>query len=116
MRIAHLADVHIRNVDRHDEYREVFSRIYKELKDKKVERIVIVGDLFENFIEISNEAKILGGEFLNKLSKIAKVIITRGNHDLRKKNLNRIDRKMVEKMVIVKFTFKLIAKYFYTYV
>lgn len=100
MKIAHLADVHIRNVERHDEYREVFEQIYKELKVKKPERIVIVGDLFENFIEISNEAKILGGEFLNKLSKIAQVIITRGNHDLRKKNLNRTDSiKVVVKLI-----------------
>lgn len=91
MRIAHLADVHIRNNERHEEYREVFSKIYKKLKELKPDRILIVGDLFENFIEISNEAKILGGEFLNNLSKISEVIITRGNHDLRKKNLNRID-------------------------
>jgi len=100
MKIAHLADVHIRNVERHDEYREVFEKIYNELKIRQPEKIVIVGDLFENFIEISNEAKILGGEFLNKLSHIAKVIITRGNHDLRKKNLNRTDSiKVVVKLI-----------------
>jgi DNA repair exonuclease SbcCD ATPase subunit/DNA repair exonuclease SbcCD nuclease subunit len=90
-KIAHLADVHIRNIERHDEYQKVFQKIYDELKQIKPDRIVIVGDLFESFIEISNEAKIIAGEFLNNLSKIAKVIITRGNHDIRKKNTNRID-------------------------
>ena len=30
--IAHIADVHIRKVTRHDEYEEVFSKLYKELK------------------------------------------------------------------------------------
>lgn len=90
-KIAHLADIHIRNVDRHDEYNEVFQKLYQKLIEVKPERIVIVGDLFESFIEISNEAKIVAGDFLNNLSKIAKVIITRGNHDIRKKNLNRTD-------------------------
>jgi DNA repair exonuclease SbcCD ATPase subunit len=91
LKIAHLADIHIRNIERQEEYRKVFSKLYNELKKIKPDRIVIVGDLFENFIEISNEAKILAGEFLNNLSQIAKVIITRGNHDIRKKNINRID-------------------------
>lgn len=91
MKIAHLADIHIRNIERHDEYRKVFSKIYDELNIIKPDRIVISGDLYENFIEISNEAKILSGEFLNNLANIAKVIITRGNHDIRKKNSNRID-------------------------
>lgn len=91
LKIAHLADIHIRNVERHDEYREIFTNLYQKLREIKPERIVIVGDLFESFIEISNEAKILAGNLLNELSKIAKVIITRGNHDIRKKNLNRTD-------------------------
>lgn len=90
-KIAHLADIHIRNVERHEEYREVFQKLYQKLIEVQPERIVVVGDLFESYIEISNEAKMLAGEFLNNLSKIAKVIITRGNHDIRKKNLNRVD-------------------------
>ncbi len=91
IKIAHLADVHIRNIERHEEYQKIFNKLYKELKKIKPDKIVIAGDLFESFIEISNEAKIIAGEFLNNLAKIAKVIITRGNHDIRKKNSNRTD-------------------------
>ena len=89
--IAHLADVHIRNLERHEEYQKVFQKLYKKLTDLQPDRIVISGDLFESFIEISNEAKLIAGDFLNTLSEIAHVIITRGNHDIRKKNINRTD-------------------------
>lgn len=91
IKIAHLADIHIRNIERHDEYNIIFKKIYNELTIIKPDRIVIAGDLFESFIEISNEAKIIAGDFLDNLSKITKVIITRGNHDIRKKNINRVD-------------------------
>lgn len=91
IKIAHFADIHIRNIERHEEYQIIFKKIYDELNNIKPDRIVIVGDLFESFIEISNEAKIIAGELLNNLAKIAKVIITRGNHDIRKKNTNRVD-------------------------
>jgi len=91
MKIAHLADVHIRNLERHEEYDKIFQKIIKKLQELQPDRIVIVGDLFESYIEISNEAEIIAGDFLNKLSNIAKVIIVRGNHDIRKKSLNRVD-------------------------
>lgn len=91
IKIAHFADVHIRNIERHEEYIDVFDKIYKKLIELQPDRIVISGDLFESFIEISNEAKIIAGQFLNSLSKISNVIITRGNHDIRKKNTNRVD-------------------------
>ena len=32
-KILHVADIHIRNYQRHKEYREVFKHLYKELKN-----------------------------------------------------------------------------------
>jgi len=91
-KIAHLADIHIRrSTDRHQEYEEVFNRLYLELKKDKPDRIVIIGDLYHDYIEFQGEAMTLAGRFLNNLSEIAPLIITRGNHDIRKKNLNRQD-------------------------
>jgi len=90
--IAHLADIHIRSeITRHPEYREVFAKTYTQLQSKSVDRIVVVGDLFDNYTTISNEAKILGQEFLSKLSEIAKTIVIAGNHDLNLKNLKRVN-------------------------
>jgi len=91
--IVHCADIHIRkNPARHEEYREQFEKFYKSLEEKRPDRIVIVGDLYHDYIELEGEAQILMGEFLNRLSQLTdKVIITRGNHDLRKKALNRTD-------------------------
>ena len=74
IRIVHLADIHVRNLERHEEYQVIFQKIYDQLIKIKPDRIVISGDLFENFIEISNEAKIIAGEFLNRLAQIAETI------------------------------------------
>jgi UDP-2,3-diacylglucosamine pyrophosphatase LpxH len=81
-RIAHLADIHIPKIHkRHAEYREVFMQLVDMLRVQKPERIVIVGDLYHDKLNISNEAKILAAELLNILAEIAPVRITRGNHD-----------------------------------
>lgn len=90
-KIAHFSDFHIHNLQRHDEYRLNLPKIYQDLIKIKPDRIVISGDLFVNYIEITNEAKALAGEFLNKLAEIAKVIITVGNHDIMKKNKTRLN-------------------------
>jgi len=90
--LIHTADVHIHNTDRHEEYIAQFEKLYEIVKKSNIDIVAIVGDLFDNYIEISNEAKIIAGDFLNNLSKYSKeVIIVSGNHDLRKKALNRVN-------------------------
>ncbi len=82
-KVAHLADIHIRkSTTRHQEYRAVFKNLIAQLKKDKPDRIVIVGDLFHDYIKLEGELLILASEFLNDLSTIVKVIITRGNHDI----------------------------------
>ena len=91
-KIAHLADIHIpKSPTRHVEIRQVFDNLYKSLKKSKPDLIVLVGDLFHDFIDIQPEAAILAAELLNELAKIAPVRITRGNHDIRKKTIKRTD-------------------------
>lgn len=92
-KIAHLSDIHVeRSVKRHNEYRKVFEKTYEELRKRNPDRIVITGDLYHNFLEINGgESFLLMSEFLNELSKIAKCLIIRGNHDLSKMRLDRID-------------------------
>ena len=91
-KIAHLADIHLPiTTTRHDEYRKVFKTLFSQLKKDKPDRIVIVGDLFHNYLDMQGEQIVLAKEFLNGLAKIAPVVITRGNHDISKKNLQRTD-------------------------
>jgi DNA repair exonuclease SbcCD nuclease subunit len=91
-KILHCADIHIKNkLSTHSEIIDVFSDFIKKAKMESPDRIVIVGDLFDNYIEVNNEAKIIAGDFLNKLSEIAPIRITQGNHDIRKSSINRTD-------------------------
>ena len=90
-KIAHFADYHILNNEWHERYRIGNEFIYKKLKEEKPDRIVIAGDLYESFVQISNEAELLAGELLNNLAKIAPVVITLGNHDLAKKSKNKVN-------------------------
>ena len=55
--IYHLADIHIpNNVSRHEEYREVFKRVYMKLEaDKEEKLIVICGDLFHDKTNLKPE-------------------------------------------------------------
>jgi len=93
--ICHQGDVHIHNLQRHEEYREIFQQIYQKLEEQQPDKIVIVGDLFEKFVQITNEAKDLAAEYLHRLTSIAKVIIVPGNHDLLKKNKKRLNSVLV---------------------
>lgn len=91
-KIAHLADIHIRkSPSRHEEYKQVFKRLYSSLKKQKPDRIVIVGDLVHDYLDLQGEQLVLVSEFLNSLANIAPVRIIRGNHDIRKKALKRTD-------------------------
>jgi len=90
--IAHLGDIHIRKTPtRNEEYQFVFNNLIKSLQQTKPDRIVIVGDLVHDYLDLQGEQLIMAHELLNDLSKIAPVRITRGNHDCRKKSLKRVD-------------------------
>lgn len=90
--IAHVADIHIRKTPtRNEEYQKVFDNLIKSLQQKKPDRIVIVGDLVNDYLDLQGEQLIMANKLLNELAKIAPVRITRGNHDCRKKNLKRVD-------------------------
>lgn len=95
--VFHIADIHIRNISRHAEYLEVFSKLIVEINnfigknDPEEYRIVIAGDLLHQKIQISNEQLIFTCELLNDLAKICQVVIIAGNHDLLENNKDRVD-------------------------
>ena len=87
-----MSDIHIRKSPaRNDEYEQVFKELKKSLKLNKPDRIVVVGDLVNDFLDLQGEQLILASRFLNMLAEIAPVRITRGNHDFSKANKKRTD-------------------------
>ena len=95
--IIHLADIHIRNFARLDEYSEQLTKVVDKCREvaseyKKEEvRIVICGDLAHSKNTISNELIVFASYFLRQLEEIATVIVIAGNHDLIVENKARTD-------------------------
>ena len=95
--IIHLADIHIRNFARLEEYSEQLEKTIEKCKkiaskyDKEEVRIVICGDIAHSKNAISNELIVFISYFLRKLEKVAKVIVIAGNHDLIVENKSRTD-------------------------
>lgn len=96
-KIIACADVHIRNLRRHEEYQAQLNKFVADCKKYAEEygpeqiRIVVAGDLLHNKLDISGEGYIIASWFIRQLSSIAKTIIIAGNHDMNMKNLSRLD-------------------------
>jgi DNA repair exonuclease SbcCD ATPase subunit/DNA repair exonuclease SbcCD nuclease subunit len=92
MLIAHTADIHIRSLSRHDEYRQVFQAFIDDCKSQKVDHIFVGGDIFHTKVTgISPEYIDLLTWWVNSMSKVAPVHMILGNHDLNLSNLSRQD-------------------------
>jgi DNA repair exonuclease SbcCD nuclease subunit len=90
--IVHLSDVHIRLTKRHEEYREVFEKLYGEIKKTPKNTIVInTGDSLHSKCDLSPEAVQLTGEFFKKCADIRPTILIAGNHDCLLTNTSRLD-------------------------
>lgn len=91
MKIAHLADIQIRFGTRHEEYRQVFERLYEDLKKQRPDRIYLAGDLVHHKINMSPNSFSLLAELFIKLSEIAPTDVILGNHDLNLQQLEQGD-------------------------
>lgn len=91
MKIAHTGDIHIFLNKRHEEHKQVFQNFYKSLKENKVDRIAVLGDIVNNKINLSPEVIEITSNFFIELSKIAPVDIIIGNHDTIERNSDRLD-------------------------
>ena len=89
--IAHLADIHIRKLHRFVEYRQVFKKLYKQLKELKPDAIYIGGDVVHGKLDTSPEEVRMVANFFLELCKIAPTIIIPGNHDCNLNNKSRED-------------------------
>ena len=92
-KVYHLADLHIRNLQRHKEYRLVFKKFLKQVKQDKIEDsvIYIAGDIAHAKTEMSPELIKEISWFLTECSKLRETIIITGNHDCNLNNSHRLD-------------------------
>ena len=85
MKIAHLADLHF-GIQLHgysliEDQRYICREILKKLKEKKVDAVIIAGDVFDRSVP-SAEATVLLSDFLNDLHENGmEVFMIAGNHD-----------------------------------
>ncbi len=91
IKIAHIADTHIRNLKYHYEYKIVFAQLYETLKNEKVDYIVHCGDIAHTKTQISPEFVEMTSDFFSSLAEIAPTYIILGNHDGNLKNSSRQD-------------------------
>ena len=89
--IAHLADIHIRKLRRFVEYREVFNRLYKQLRKIQPDLIYVAGDIVHGKLDTSPEETRLVANFFLNLSDISKLVVIPGNHDCNLNNKSRED-------------------------
>ena len=90
--IVHVADIHIRLLKRHDEYREVFEKFYKEIdKTPETTLVAILGDLFHNKTDLVPESLKLASDFLKTVADKRPTILISGNHDATLNNKTRLD-------------------------
>lgn len=91
--IIHLSDIHIRLLKRHEEYNQLFQKLYIEINKVKDDNtiIIITGDIVHSKTEMSPEMIDVAGQLLLKLSNICPTYIIAGNHDVNLNNKNRLD-------------------------
>lgn len=92
-KIYHVSDIHIRNVKRHEEYREVLNKFYKSVSDNGTENslIIIAGDIAHSKVETSPELVREISDLLINCAKLTDTIVFLGNHDVNLNNKTRLD-------------------------
>ena len=90
--IFHIADIHLRLTKRHDEYQQVFDKLYKAVERTPNETVVaVLGDLFHSKSDLSPECVKMASDFLQNLANRRPTILIAGNHDATLANKNRLD-------------------------
>ena len=92
-KIYHIADVHIRNVKRHNEYRQVFEKMFEEIRKRGTEDslIYLAGDIAHAKLEMSPELLKEISWLFTECSKHCETILIAGNHDCNMNNSDRLD-------------------------
>jgi len=92
-KVFHVADIHVRNLKRHAEYREVFESLYVEIEKRKTPNSVIflAGDIAHAKTEMSPELVSMISKFFNRCAELCPTFVIPGNHDANLNNSYRMD-------------------------
>ena len=97
-KIIACGDIHVPSLKGIDQLKSVlqcFIDKCKKIVDEEDEpenvRIVVLGDIFDQKIAITNESVLCVDWFFSELDKICKTIVIAGNHDFLMNNLDRVD-------------------------
>ena len=92
-KIYHLADIHIRNLKRHQEYKTVFNRTAEAIKAtlQPNDIIFLAGDIVHAKTDMTPELIQEVQQFLKLFADIAPTILITGNHDCNLNNKSRLD-------------------------
>jgi len=109
MKIAHLADIHIRGISRHKEYRESFEETFQILRTEQPDFIFLGGDIWHTKTQgITPEGIELLVWLFDGLAQIAPLHMILGNHDA---NLTNSDRQDVISPILTAMNNKKICLY-----
>ena len=92
-KIYHIADIHIRNLRRHQEYKLVFDRTVEAIK-KTIgpnDIIFLGGDIVHAKTDMTPELIQSVQEFFKMFADLAPTILITGNHDCNLNNKSRLD-------------------------
>jgi len=92
-KIYHIADVHIRNLKRHSEYKEVFTRLKEYISSTKTPNSIIylAGDIVHAKTDMTPELIQAVQEFFKMMADELPTILITGNHDCNLNNKYRLD-------------------------
>ena len=92
MKIVHIADVHWRGLQRHEEYRRSFEDMFAQCREINPDAIVIAGDIVHSKTQgISPELIDSLAWWFTEMHKICPVHVMLGNHDGLVLNADRQD-------------------------
>lgn len=92
-KIYHISDIHIRNLKRHVEYKQVFDRTVEAIKLtlQPGDIIFLGGDIVHAKTDMTPELVQSVQEFLKQFADIAPTLLITGNHDCNLNNKSRLD-------------------------
>lgn len=92
-KIYHISDIHIRNLKRHAEYKQVFDRTVEAIKLtlQPGDIIFLGGDIVHAKTDMTPELVQSVQEFLKQFADVAPTLLITGNHDCNLNNKSRLD-------------------------